>query len=213
MSEPEVEAPVEEPLEEPAAEPEPEEEEELEPEPVEPEPTEAQGLNEYELKKRDQSLDKENTRHANRISEILGEEAQGLLPCPLCDPAGFVYAGSIGTQPDEIRQAVHMVLGEIAPPVYREVEWAEMCRACGGQGRVKTGSQVQRQETATCRACKGVGWIDLNPGMAPREPTIVQPNGGGEPGEMAGNDVDVDLWGRLKGDPDFGVHPLYVTAR
>ena len=66
-----------------------------------------------DMEKAQASLERENTRHRNRVSEILGENAQGLLPCPLC--AGFADGMIPPVQPpDDVVEAVKQALG-LAP--------------------------------------------------------------------------------------------------
>src|SRR2546423_12194395 len=75
----EPDTPFEEP--EPTTEPEAPEEPAQEPTQVVPE-----GMSIEELEKVRKKLDQSATTWRNRVSDLLGEEAQMLVPCELCDP-------------------------------------------------------------------------------------------------------------------------------
>ena len=168
-----------------------------------------------EIERAFSSLQKEATRHANRISQIMGEDANMLQPCPRCvttDPQrpatpGFIWPHEMVPLLPADKAAVKLSIGEGAEPEYRSANDAAICDACDGWGKVKTGSRVNRQDVLDCRNCDGRGWI------GPRAATVsAAPNNGlGELVTVGGGGdeprPDSDPWGRLKDDPLYGVMP------
>jgi rubrerythrin len=138
-------------------EPEPDEEPEGDDEPeavAEPEP---QGLTEKEIQQRFDKLGKENERHANRVGEILAEDANDLVPCPLC--SHFIH-GLIYPQvpPEEIVNAVLPAIGMAGVNDYQEAKWASRCPDCDGHGLVITGSRIHENVAVKCITCNGSGY-------------------------------------------------------
>lgn len=181
MSEPEQE-PLEAPLE-PQDEPSgdelaPDEEEAAEAEEAaqtpaeEPEPEEPAGLSEKQLEAGRKKLEAEGTRHRNRVSEILGEEAQFLVPCPLC--AGFVD-GMIFPQlpPDDVIERVRVAIGMPDLSNYQPAKNAHQCADCAGLGVVLSGSLVPENAAITCKNCNGSGYVVIpGEGMASVAPVL-----------------------------------------
>jgi hypothetical protein len=163
------------------------------------------------------ALKNEATRHANRISAIMGDDAQVLLPCPRCvttDPQrpatpGFIWPNEIVPLLPADKAAVKLSIGEGAEPDYLKAQDAARCGQCDGLGLVDTGSQVANQRHLKCLNCQGRGWT----GSRTEASLPVPQNGptdlvtvGGPPTEPT---VTADPWGRLPGDPLFGVLPGY----
>jgi hypothetical protein len=137
-------------------------EEEPEPEP-ETEPEAAEGpRDDREIEKAYKAVQKENTRHNNRVSEIMGEDAQALVPCELCSHfvAGFRLAQ---VPPPEIVGRVRAAIGLPERENLRESPYHLRCETCGGLGELLTHSFVTNQETVTCPDCQAKGFV-LDPG-------------------------------------------------
>lgn len=184
------------------------------PEPVEPDVS--AGMSEAEIERAMKALDKEATRHANRVSEIMGEDAQQLSPCPLCVPsmAGFIFPDAI---PEDQREAVLMLFLGVPASEYETDPLAEECETCKGEGFTTTGSKVPQYQQRPCPACIGMGFMDhtrraqwdgeqalRNPPAppAPLVPAYVAPSNG---------TPDVDAWGRPRGHWLYGRDPRYLT--
>lgn len=174
-------------------------------------PAPARGLSESELEKGMQRLEKEASRHANRISEILGEDAQVLELCPRCMPhiPGFIYPPHIAPPPPEVVQAVKLSIGEQPLPGYRTSTTTRICDTCDGLGRLLSGSQVPGQELIACTACpNGRGWVLIGEGQA--EPKIaLSGQTVEEPTVVGAVENEPDPWGRDPSNPNYGRLPQY----
>src|SRR5258708_23353922 len=106
------------------------------------------------------SLDKEATRHAKRVTELLGPELSEFTPCPLCHPSVPGLAGPVG--PDgfdpERRIAVLIAMGEDAARKLKQAPEARMCEVCDGGGWCTTGAKPGAQPEKMCDTCQGNGW-------------------------------------------------------
>jgi hypothetical protein len=207
-------------LEQPDAEqPEPEPEPEPAPEPPEhvddeeqpPAPPEQQaGMTERQLEQAIGKLEKEATRHANRVSEIMGADANELEPCPLCAPAlpGFRFP----VPPDEdTRAAVFAILELDQAPDYEAADDARACEHCKALGKVLTGSQVPEHVTKLCAHCNGAGWMPVA-AAAPGTPATENGSQPAAPAAVAAAAAaEPDAWGRPVGHPHYGQHPAYIT--
>ena len=161
------------------------------------------------------ALANEATRHANRISTIMGEDALTLQPCPRCvtsdsqRPAtpGFIWPNEIVPLLPADKAAVKLSIGEGVDPEYKTSDDAYTCVKCGGLGKYKTGSHVAQQVLISCDTCNGRGWL----GQRSLSSTPVSQNGPVEPVFAAvGSDEQKptsDPWGRLPDDPHYGTLP------
>src|SRR5256714_1040439 len=133
----EPDTPFEEP--EPATEPEAPEEPAQEPAQVVPE-----GMSIEELEKVRKKLDTSATTWRNRVSDLLGEEAQMLVPCELCDPLipGFHWPPELEQPRDDLHAHLLDVLRTPSAPEYQQAQHVRRCQLCDGWGRVLSGSRV-----------------------------------------------------------------------
>src|SRR5207248_531634 len=150
---PEPEQPTPGPPEEPAAPEEPTEEPTEAPEPPAPPPPE--GMSIEELEKVRSKLDRSATTWRNRVSELLGEDAQMLVPCELCDPTipGFHWPPDLEQPRDDLHAHLLDVLKTPSAPDYEEAQYVRRCGACAGWGRVLSGSRVAGKGVVKCKAC------------------------------------------------------------
>lgn len=182
-----------------------EQEGEAPPEQLEPQAA----LSEVDVDRAIAKLEREATRHANRVSEIMGADAQELESCPLCAPAipGFRFPVPVD---DEQRAAVLVTLGVDPDPEYVAADDARACDYCKALGKVSTGSNVPEHRTKLCGHCGGTGWqmVSATPtpppthenGKPPLELAVVAGPAGPEP----------DAWGRPVGHKHYGLHPAYI---
>lgn len=198
VEDPETDEPVE-----PATEPDDE--------PAEPqEPAEPAGeaVTEKEIERVNKKLEAEASRHANRVSEIMGEAAQALVVCELCLPHIPGFRPPL-QPPDEVKDLVRAAIGDAPVGDFNSAPAARTCDDCAGRGQVLTGSLVPEHRTKLCERCGGTGWVDTRGGasapVAAAAPAAPPPEGS----TSAEAPPDVDPWGRRRGDPDFGRMPGY----
>lgn len=141
-----------------------------------PEVEQPSGMTEKELEKAHAKIVAENERHAGRVGQIMGEDAQDLIPCPLC--SGFVAGLIFPVQPpDEVKARTLLMLGMGPTGEFkRHPQFAE-CSACGGEGKVETGSKVFEYVTKNCPDCQGTGFVrnDGKPSAATNGTVEVHP--------------------------------------
>lgn len=122
----------------------------------------APALDDRAVDKAIKALEKEAQRHAGRVADIMGEDAQILVPCELCAPSipGFRWP-----QPPAapVVAAVKAAIGEPAQPEYEKDNYSRVCDSCKGLGATATGSKVAGQSSVQCHDCKGRGWIPVGP--------------------------------------------------
>jgi hypothetical protein len=129
------------------------------PEP-EPEPEPESIRDDRDFEKALKALEKEAARHADRIVQIMGEDAQTLEPCPLCAPSTPGFRWPVMPEGEQLAR-VKAAIGEPVAPDYEKDRYSNTCDACKGYGRTRTGSKVPGQGDVTCFACKGRGWIPV----------------------------------------------------
>lgn len=116
-----------------------------------------------EIEKASKLLEKEATAHANRISKILGEDAQELIPCERCWPLtpGFHWSLDAAPVDDAQREAVlaSVGLGAGAPRQLRPASGVHECEKCGGWGMLTFPTHVPHVQEQTCPACTGSGYV------------------------------------------------------
>lgn len=156
------------PAPDPASEPEPEPDDDEEPdeEVVDFDTGELvarQVADERALAKRDAKLDGEKARHAKRLGEIMGEEANDLIPCPVCMDGidGWIYPPEVRQLPPDAIARIRQVIGLPDYTTFKQASDAQMCPDCDGLGETVTGSHVPGYEVKQCGRCKKAGWIPL----------------------------------------------------
>lgn len=142
-----------------------------------------------EAQKREQDqkrkkLDQLAAHVAKRYGEILGDDLDGFVGCPLCGPW---YPGiRLQVMPDyETVAAVKAAIGEDPDPPLTNDHYSKVCDDCAGLGKVLTGSKVTGQTTAQCLPCKGLGWVSIGPereqGMLTSAQPVPSPPSNGAP--------------------------------
>jgi hypothetical protein len=126
----------------------------------EPDEAESRLPTEKEMSARWDKLERENARHAGRLSEIMGDAATDLIQCPVCMEgiAGWIYPPDVAPLSDDAIARIRQVIGLPDLTTFRAAEDAQTCEGCGGLGDVRTGSQKPGYETMTCSRCQGTGW-------------------------------------------------------
>lgn len=202
-------------LETPETPEEPEDEpDQHEPPPHEPQPP---ALTEKDIERMMGKLEKEATAHSNRISAILGEEANDLVRCAMCSPVtpGFYFPQYLD---DEVRAAVTEALGLGQDAALQADDEARMCERCQGLGETLTGSKVQGSTTRPCGACKAKGWTsqadraEWESLQGTRQVVTDIGNAPLAPPPPATDLPAFDPWQRPAGHEFYGMNPVYMTA-
>lgn len=155
-------------------------------------------------------LEAEAQRHAKRVSEIMGDDALILQPCPRCWPVapGFIMPGM--PVEDEQRREVKLSIGEQPIPQYNEARDKRRCDDCDGWGRTLTGARETAQVDLPCSGCNGQGWkVNLGANAIAPGASANGPASSGIPGTTA-HAGPPDVWGRPSGHPHWGVAPATV---
>lgn len=147
------------------------------------------------------------------IMDTLGDAAADFAGCPRCADflPGFVLPHAIKPVTPEQRVAVKVSMGEDAEPQYVLDRDATTCPRCQGWGKVLTGSHVRNQDKATCPGCSGRGFTGplATTGTLPQPDAVAATVGANGADETPA--PETDPWGRLKGDPNYGVLPGYTS--
>lgn len=187
-----------------------------------PEPEEEaqfHGPSAEEIEKMGKRLDAEATRHANRLSEIMGESAQALERCELCDPqtAGFHLPVEYMQPESDLDARLIEVLKTPSLPDYMQAQHVRRCGNCDGWGSVLSGSRVAGKDRVKCPNCQGNGF------QGPAQIVADAPSTNGPVAVELPDDAqplvsdDADIWGspRLLPDgqenPNYGKMPQYKT--
>lgn len=176
----------------------------------EPAPEPQVGMTDKEMEASRKKLEAEDTRHRNRISEIMGEEAQFLEPCPLC--SHFV-AGLIFPQvpSEEIVAATRVAIGMPDLSNYQPAKHAHKCPDCEGLGVVLSGSLVQGNVAIECNTCHASGYVVVQQGTGELvAPTPGPTNGVTEP--FPGVNPDDPAVKELRARGFTVIPPMQVTA-
>jgi hypothetical protein len=128
------------------------------------EPAEASAPpSEKEIEKANRALEKEATAHANRISKIMGEDAQALVPCELCWPLapGFHWPADVAPIDDEQRAAILAAIGmgDGGASILNDAKGVHECESCSGYGLLAFPTKVQHVKEQQCPACTGSGYV------------------------------------------------------
>lgn len=146
--------------------------------------------------------------YTKKVIDILGDDLSGWIGCELCGAYFPGLRAPVGL-PGEVAAQLRILLGMPSMDNFHDGEGAQECPACGGYGKVKTGSRVERFATMTCRRCRGTGALLDGAALGAGEHEHDHPQVPGEQLEELEPAPDADPWGRPKGDPLYGVMPGY----
>lgn len=151
-------------------------------------------------------LDAENERHWKRIQEIMGDDANGLVPCELCFIKTPGYRWDAAPN-DETTARVRIAIGMPDLTNFAPSATERQCDDCRGLGKVRTGSSVSKYETATCDACAGKGYTASRPRLNATEPDEGPPVESNGSAPTYDDEVRRDMFGTPETDPDFEKMP------
>jgi hypothetical protein len=159
-----------------------------------------------DISKRLRQLENEAERHAKRIQEIIGADAEGLIMCELCPPnfGGWRFDNAPS---EEVTQRVRVAIGLPDVSNFASSATERVCDDCRGLGKVRTGSLVPNRETVTCDACAGKGYVASRPRQnteTPEAPPAEPANG---TAVFHDDGIRRDMFGTPEGDPDYEKMP------
>jgi hypothetical protein len=159
-----------------------------------------------EQRKNAERLAAEAERHAKRIREILGADAESLVACELCSPIFGGWRFDVAPSEEQAHR-VRAVLGMPDLSNYAMSATERLCDDCRGLGKVRTGSMVQGRESVTCDACAGKGYVASRPRLNTEAPIAepAEPENGVH--AYIADGVKRDMFGTPEGDPDYGKLP------
>ena len=196
--------------------PEAEEDEETPEEPSQEDSASPQTQKEIEAAVR--KLEKHQETNYNRIVAILGDAADDLAPCALCNHPALGDGRTPGWRAevipnDVVVQRVRQAIGLADYSDYAKATHARECDDCRGRGNVLSGSKVPGKEAVQCPRCKGNGFVHIGGTPTPVEPVSAPTNGDVVFTADTTPPSETDPWGRLPTDPLFGVMPNLVAQR
>lgn len=125
-----------------------------------PEPEQAEARSEKEIEQAWKRAEKAATTYRNALSRHLGETANSLYTCPMCDPRtpGYFDGALVDDPPDETRKRLFAALVAPDTPDYQTADHVRTCLKCHGWGLLKSGSKLDAHALISCPQCKGVGF-------------------------------------------------------
>lgn len=164
--------------------------------------------------------EKASQAHVRKLAGLLEPLGLSLAPCPLCPEVhvGFIDLADAGRIPEEIVSVVQSFLGVQREADYLPSPTTRGCEACGGLGKVKSGSQVPNYATLTCAECKGTGFVPP-PGsvsVAGTAENVMPPDP--HANGFTAPTSDADAWGSPRlldnglENPNYGKMPQYKSA-
>jgi hypothetical protein len=177
----------------------------------------ASGKSDAEMERTMKRLEQSATTWRNRVSALLEESAQDLVPCELCLPIipGFHWPAEVEQPRDATHARLLSVLKTPEGPPLKAANNTRSCDHCDGYGRVLSGSKVASHREINCSNCGGKGYLggptaQTNGGVSIAfTPDAIPASRDDEP------PTDVDSWGipRLLEDgtenPNFGRTPQF----
>lgn len=151
-------------------------------------------------------LENEAGRHARRVEEIMGPDYEALTACELCWNLAPGFRWDKMPDDDTIAR-VRVAIGLPDVSTFAPSATERQCDDCRGLGKVRTGSTVSGQETASCDACGGKGYVGTRPrqNQSGAEASEAQAVPGVTPPIDDG--IKRDMFGTPEGDPDYEKMP------
>jgi hypothetical protein len=175
------------------------------------------GMSIEELEKVRTKLDTSANTWRRRVHDLLGEDADVLVECELCDPTipGYHWPAELEQPRDDLHAHLLDVLRQPAAPDFNQAQHVRRCQLCDGWGVVLSGSRVAGKGQVKCQMCKGNGFVGdaIIPTDAPSPNGEVEVEFPEDTGPLVTGDADV--WGspRLLDDgqenPNYGKMPQY----
>lgn len=177
-------------------------------------PEALQAKSDKDVDRANRALEKEATAHANRISKIMGEDAQDLIPCELCWPLTPGFHWPVEAMPlDEAQKAAILAAigqGADAGPELQPASGVKTCPKCLGNGQLVFPTFVEHTRVQQCPACLGSGYVNEDQPQA-QVYDFSQGQGGITAGDTPVSTYSLpDQWGRPIGHPHYGIAPAQV---
>lgn len=177
-------------------------------------------LDDRELEKRFKRIETAHNTYSRKLSEIMGEEAQALEPCPRCAHGIPAFIFPFAPVSPEVKARVLISMGDAPPEASKQDPYTQTCATCDGQGSTLSGSHTTRDKAITCIDCDGKGYTLVGDRRNQVAQALLASRANAEPA-AAGNGIadvaeqppELDPWGRPPADPDYGRMPMYATRR
>lgn len=116
-------------------------------------------LSERQLEANYKKIERARSTFFNRVSEIMGEDAQQLVECPACAHfvPGLIFPLEFS---DEQKVALWHYMGLPDPNEIADAPDRHVCATCQGRGQLRSGSLVPEYAIVNCRHCLGRGYTD-----------------------------------------------------
>jgi hypothetical protein len=179
-----------------------------------PEQTAAPAKSERDIERNQERLGKEASRHAGRVAEIMGEDAQDLELCARCWPLapGFHWPLNMAPVSDEQRAAVlaSLGMGANSEPELPMAEGVAECPQCAGYGELRLPSKSEHYQRMGCPRCQGKGYVNTEPEQPAYTPPPLDPAVFSQQPQYGANGGQTDQWGRPQGHPHYGRDPVTI---
>lgn len=144
-----------------------------------------------------------------RVRELLGDNADALVACELCeaDIPGFHWPAELVQPESPLHERLLEVLLTEDGPGYQPAPHVHECETCAGLGKVATGSKVGGKTTVFCPECRGTGYFPPPPRGQAAQPAATE---GGEGAPLALVEPLEDLpGGQVREVPADGAAPVW----
>jgi hypothetical protein len=119
-----------------------------------------QAASEAAIEAQQKALDRGAKAWTDKIKAALGDDLSGFQPCPMCADAWPGIRLPVMPSPEHVA-AIKVAIGEDPDPPLEGDTYSRPCTACGGHGRVGTGSHVTGHKSVICLDCGGKGYISV----------------------------------------------------
>lgn len=176
-------------------------------------------LDDKELEKRFKRIETAHNAYSRKLSEIMGEEAQALEPCPRCAHGIPSFIFPFAPVSEDVKTRVLISVNEAPPAASKQDPYTETCRTCEGNGVTLSGARTTQNKAIPCIDCDGKGYTLVGDRRNKVAQAIIatgaqvthtnEANGGEVALEQP---PEQDPWGRAPDHPDYGRLPQFVKA-
>jgi hypothetical protein len=129
-----------------------------------------QAATEAAIEQQGKAMDRATKAYTDKLKAALGDDLSGWQPCPMCADGWPGIRMPVMPAPPTLA-AIKVAIGEDPDPPLEDDTYSRPCTACGGHGRVGTGSHVTGHKSVICLDCGGTGYIKIGPEREADMPT------------------------------------------